>query len=183
MKIIDQPLNSSNKGKTTNIIGKLNRKSSLRGYDFSWIYLALFTFLLVFGFLSNPAFSTKEIGSSFLYYSLLAGREIEKMAVLNVELVLIYIKKEPLEDPRHKEITEGVFGFKTGPHYSIAIESIEAFKNKLQIAQREFALDDRIEIKHEYRTSWSKLFSWILPLVGVIILFMLIWPTIKRKTR
>lgn len=50
------------------------------------------------------------------------------MAVLNVELVLIYIKKEPLEDPRHKEITEGIFGFKTGPHYSIAIEAIEAFR-------------------------------------------------------
>ena len=112
MKIIDQPLNSSNKGKTTNIIGKWNRQSSLRGYDFSWIYLALFAFLLIFGFLSNPAFGTKEIGPSFLYDSPLAGREIENMAVLNVEIALIYIKKEPLEDPRHKEITEGILASK-----------------------------------------------------------------------
>ncbi|MEZ4792414.1 MAG: hypothetical protein R2783_02765 [Gelidibacter sp.] len=136
---------------------------------------------MIFGFLSNPTRDTKEINSTFLYDSLLENREIEKIVVVNEKLALIYIKKELLKDNRHNEVTDGIFGLKTDAHYNMPIESIETFKDKLKTIQQEFELDDRVEIQYENRIDWSKLFSWILPIAGIVILFWLLWPKIKRK--
>jgi cell division protease FtsH len=143
--------------------------------------LALFAFLLVFGFLTNPALGTNEIDSTFLHDSLLANGEIEKIVVLNKELALIYIKKELLKDGLYKGITDGIFSSETGPDYTMVIESIEAFENKVQKAQQGHPASSKVEIQNEQRINWSKLFSWLFPIVAVVILFWLLWPTIKIK--
>jgi cell division protease FtsH len=111
----------------------------------------------------------------------LANREIEKIVVLNEELALIYIKKELLKDGGYKGINDGIFSSETGPHYSMVIESIEAFENKVQMAQQGHPDSDKVEIQNEQRINWSKLFSWLFPIVGVVILLWLLWPKIKRK--
>ncbi len=146
------------------------------GYGFSWFYIFLFTFLLIFYLFSNSTFNVKEIVWSDFEGPMLVRQDVEKIVVVNKEVAEIYIKQDRLEDSRYKEITNR-FGSKTGPHYRMTIGSVETFENKLQLAQQDFLPEEKIDIQYQDRTSWINIVSWVLPF-GIIILF---WLFILRR--
>jgi cell division protease FtsH len=164
-----QPLNSTPGPDKSE---KKSPKPPSGGYGFSWFYLVLFAFLLLFSLFSNPTSGPKEITWSFLQDSLLANREIDKIVVINKEIAEIYIKKENLKDSKHKDVSEKLFSLGESPQYGLNIGSVEIFEEKLQRAQEDFPPSDKINVQYSTRTSWVNLVSWLLPL-GIIMLFWL----------
>jgi len=142
-----------------------------------WLYLLLFIILILFSIFSNPISNTKEIGWSEFEETMLSQYDIENIIVVNKEVAEIYLKEDRLEDPKYKEVTDRIFGSKTGPHYILNIGSVESFENKLQKAQEGYPSEEKIDIQYQTRTSWMNILSWILPF-GIIILF---WLVIFRK--
>ncbi len=173
-----QVSNKNNKGKSnTSGSNKNYPKSPYGGYGFNWLYFLLFGLLLWFFIFSNPVSGTKEINWSFLQDTLLAQQEVAKIVVVNKEFAEIYIKKDRLGDPRHKEVGEKLFRAEEGPQYRMTIGSVETFEDKLQRAQEDFSPSEKINVHYESRTSWIGILSWLLPF-GIIILF---WMFMLRR--
>jgi len=152
-----------------NEIKKRKKDNLPEGYKSNWIYI-LFLFLILFSMLNFPVSKTKEIGWLEFEQTMLKPHDVAKIIVINKEIAEIYIKKERLEDPKYKGITEGFFNSKQGPQYSIQIGSVESFENKLEKAQQNFTEQERVEIRYKNRTDWTTVLFWVLPLV-IIILF------------
>ncbi|MGB5820733.1 MAG: ATP-dependent zinc metalloprotease FtsH [Saonia sp.] len=142
------------------------------GYGFSWFYIFLLAFMLLFSIISNPTSSTKEISWSTFESTMLSQHDVERIVVINKEVAEIYIKKDRLQDSKYKEVTEKLFGAAEGPQYRINIGSVETFEDKLQRAQLDFLPEEKIDVQYQARTSWIGILSWLLPL-GIIILFWL----------
>lgn len=157
---------------SSNISGKKNSKSPYGGYGFNWFYFFLFGLIVVVTLFSNPISGTKDVSWTFVRDSLLEQREVKKIVVVNKEIAEIYIKKENLNDPKHKEVGEKFFPTTEAPQYRMNIGSVETFENKLQQAQQGFILQEKIDVQYRSRTSWISMLSWLLPF-GVIILFYL----------
>ncbi|NAY91355.1 ATP-dependent zinc metalloprotease FtsH [Muricauda sp. JGD-17] len=147
------------------------------GRGINWFYWYLIAFLVVFSIFSNVLKSTQEISWMKLEETLLAKNAIEKIIVVNKEIAEIYLKKDKLDNPEFKEVTDGLFRSDSGPHYYITIGSVETFENKLQQAQQNITSAEKIDIRYESRTNWVTILSWLVPL-GIIILF---WVYIIRR--
>lgn len=164
----------SNKKETSNTSGRNKNfpKSPYGGDSFRWLYFFLFGLILWFAIFSNPVSGTREISWTFLQDTLLPQQEVAKIVVVNKEFAEIYIKKDRLRDPRHKEVSEKSFSTEVGPHYRMTIGSVETFEAKLHRAQEGFSPSEKINVQYESRTSWIGILSWLLPF-GIIILFWL----------
>ena len=156
----------------SNKSGNKSPKKPFRGYGISWLYILLFGALLIFSLISNPASNATEISWSKFEDIILAQHDAEKIVVVNREVAEIYLKKDRLEDAEYKEVSKGIFGSETGPHYHMTIGSVDTFENKLRRAQENFNAEEKMDIQYQNRTSWTNLLSWILPF-GLIILFWL----------
>jgi cell division protease FtsH len=96
--------------------------------------------------------------------------------VINNEKAEIYIKNEFSNDSLFKD----VFGKSGGkvPQYTFNIGSVESFERKLDEAQKEFPVNEKIPVSYEKRTNWFwGIAGWVLPLV---LLFGL-WGFLMRR--
>jgi len=134
--------------------------------------------MALFYFVYNTTSNVKEIGWS-TFEPILAQHDLEKIVVVNKEVIELYIKQDRLEDPKYKELLDGMFNSRTGPHYQMTIGTVETFEDKLLRAQQDFPPEEKIDVQYQNRTSWINMFSWLLPF-GLIILF---WFFILRRTR
>ncbi len=164
----------SNKKETSKTSGnnKNYPKPPYGGDSIRWLYFFLFGLILWFALFSNPVSGTQEISWSFLQDTLLAQQDVAKIVVVNKELAEIFIKKDRLGDPRHKEVNKKLFRSEEGPQYHMTIGSVETFEDKLHRAQEDFSSSEKINVQYESRTSWIGILSWLLPF-GIIILFWL----------
>ena len=160
-------------GKNTNP----NPKPPKGGSNLSWIYWIVLIFLIVFPFFTNTIGASKEIGWSTFEDSLLAKNAIEKIVVINKEVAQIYIKKSVLNDPEFKNDDDGLFSSNSGPQYYITIGSVESFENKLQRAQEDAGISEKIDVRYENRTDIVTILSWLLPLA----FFIFIWVFMFRR--
>ncbi len=147
-------------------------KTPFKGYKPSWSYF-LFLFLIFFLISLASIFKTKEISWLEFERNMLSQHDVEKIVVINKEIAEIYIKSERLSDTKYKEISEGLFGSNTGPHYALNIGSIESFENKLELVQQDFSPEEKIEIRYLNRTNWITTLFWLLP-VGLLFLFWIV---------
>jgi len=138
----------------------------------SWLYWVLLLFLLVFPFFNNSIGTSKEIGWSTLEDTLLAKNAVEKIVVINKEVAQIYIKKSFLDDPDIKGDNDRLLSSDSGPQYYITIGSVESFENKLQRAQEDADISEKIDVRYETRTNFLTILSWLLPLAFFIFIWM-----------
>ncbi|MDF0715412.1 ATP-dependent zinc metalloprotease FtsH [Muricauda sp. 334s03] len=168
-------MSSNSKHSGTNNIGKDTDKSPIPpkgGNKISWIYWGVLLFILLFPFFNKNISGSKEIGWAEFEESLLSQNAIEKIVVVNKEIAQIYLKKNLQDNPELKEDTEGLLSSSSGPHYYITIGSVESFENKLQRAQDDAGLFEKIDVRYENRTDWGIILSWVLPLVFFIFIWM-----------
>ena len=142
------------------------------GSNYGYFFMMFLAFFLVFSYFSNPMSGSKEISWLFLKDSLLVNQEVEKIVVVNKEMAEIYIKKENLGSPKHKEVVNKLFRTESTPHYILNIGSAEVFEQKLQQLYEDFPSLNQINVQYQTRTSWGSVFLWLLPL-GFIIIFWL----------
>jgi len=146
-------------------------------FSYYWI-LAGITVLLVgwniFSF-RNPV---KEIDERTFIEEMLKSHDVEKLVVVNNERVEVYIKEERLKNEKYKEVAETSWkGFSKGAQYYFTIGSMEHFQDKMDKAQQGFSASDMVSITFEKRGDWVKDFSWLLP----ILILVAIWIFIMRR--
>ncbi|WP_084696359.1 ATP-dependent zinc metalloprotease FtsH [Maribacter thermophilus] len=142
------------------------------GFNYSWIYLLFFGFLLAFSFFSSPISGVKEVSWTFLQDSLLTQNKISKIIVVNREFAEIYTKKSTTDTQNSEDTDSGLFSTIESPQYRMTIGSVENFESKLEKAQSNFSSTEKIDIEYQNRTSWLTAISWILP-IAILILFWL----------
>ena len=148
---------------------------------FRWIIYILV--LLVF-FLPN-LFKTqtggKEVSWNEFETRMLRQNAIEKLVVVNSEKVLVFIKKDKLNDPYFNTELKQRFS-KTvaqGPHYWFSIGSVETFENKLEAVQKNIPDQNSVDVRYEKSSGgFFGVIGWLLP----ILLLFIFWNVIFKRT-
>ncbi len=139
-----------------------------------WIYgiLALFLLGLNFYSLSNAPNENITWGK---FESMINSRDVKKLVVINKEYAHVYIKDDRLS--KYKDAAEGKFGA-VRPHYTFEIGSIDRFDEKLETAQNDFPISDKVYAEYETKHNWlGTIINWILP----ILIIVGIWLFIMRR--
>ena len=152
----------------------VKENKSPKTFNPNWIYGLLLCFLIVTFFI-NPISNIEEISWLQFEQNILSEHDVEKIVVINKETAEIYIKQDRLKDEKYKVIPENIIIGKNGPHYIIQIGAVESFESKLEKAQQNFESEEKIEVKYESRLNWLDTFSWILPFVLILFIWMLIF--------
>ena len=140
------------------------------GKSFLWFYLVL-VFLLLVSMFTNYGFREKEITWLEFERDMLRQNDVERIVVVNQSVAKVYIKQDRLSDSKYQDLQKGLNRSTTGPHYSIQLGSLESFENKLEEAQKDLPLEDRVQLQYVSQFDWSNFLSWIFPLI----LIFLIW--------
>ncbi len=142
-------------------------------FNFYWIYGLLAILFIALQFYNWEGTSV-EISQQRFENQMLQSGDMEKIVVVNRELVEIFIREDRIanyEDLQDRNITEG-------PHFTFKIGSVDNFVERIQEAQEDTPPTERIPIFYEQRKDWgSDILSWLLP-IGLLIVF---WIFIMRR--
>ena len=162
--------------KTDNdLSGKKSNQNKLSQFNFNWIYVLLLIGLLLL-FFTQKNNEIQETTWLKFKNEMLLNHDVEKINIVNQELVEVFIKKGSLS----KEKFNGVASRKDflqlqKPHYYFSIGSIDFFEQQLKEAQINFSDEEKVNEVYIKRDSWwSNLFSWIFPIV-LLIFFISFW--------
>lgn len=165
--------------KTENVMAKKNDSKDKKSNPFNlyWLYGFILTFFLITIFL-NPISDTKEITMLQFEQTMLSQGDVQKIVVVNKEVAQIYIKPDRLSEKKFEDVSKKA-NAQTGPQYIIKIGSIESFESKIDKAQEDIALNEKVGVQYEDRYNWTDSISWLLPLL-IIVVF---WIFILRRMR
>ncbi len=170
----------SEKEKSTS--GKETPKSGLKkpgGFNFYWIYAILAVLFIGLQFMDWGGKSADISWQRFEREMLLPG-DVEKLVVVNREVVEVYIKADKLKQKKYEDIKPSSFstGENKGPHYFFRIGSIENFEKQLSEIQQNLAYEQQVPVTYVTKKDWgSDILGWLLP-IGLLIVF---WVFIMRK--
>lgn len=151
-----------------------------RKFKWWWIYLVLLGALLL-PYVSGLFSPVKEITWQQFQNDILGRNAVEKIVVINNETAQVYIKKGMANDPQFKDVFKPAIGsgIREGPHYIFNIGSVESFERKMDEAQKNIPMSERISVSYEKKRSWFwDVMSWVLPFV----LLLALWNFIFRRT-
>ncbi len=153
-----------------------NKKDNPGESKFSsyWIYGLVAVLLLALNFYSLNNAPDTEIGWGKLK-TMLLNEDIEYLEVINKEYANIYLKKEVLKKKEYSDAAKSSFG--RVAHYSYVIGSLEHFNTQVESIQEKSQVENPVYPKNINRTSWLSAFSWLLPLL----LIVAIWVFIMRR--
>ena len=144
-------------------------------FSYYWIYGIIAVLLLALQFFSFQS-SIKEIDLQSFEQDMLKGHDVEKLVVVNNEIVEVYIKEERLSNEKYKEVAQTSWGgVNKGPHYYFTIGSVEYFQQEMAEAQASFSPEEIVSIKFVKKRDWSKdLLSWFLPIIIIVAIWIFI---------
>jgi cell division protease FtsH len=147
-------------------------------FNYYWLYGLLALLLLGLQFFNIQA-PTKEIDYHTFEQKMLKTHEVERLVVVNKEIVEVYIKPEALKQEKYKDVAITSWGGENkGPHYYFPIGSLEFFQQQIENSQKDFAPEQKISYKFESRRNWTSDFiKFILP----ILIIVGIWIFIMRR--
>lgn len=149
--------------------------------QFFWAVVYLFILLMLFfPYLTRFNNSVHEISWQQFESDILSRNAVEKINIINKEEAQIFIKAELANDPYFKEVLNSRNKGKTdpGPHYKFTIGSLESFERKMDEAQKNIPLDQKIQISYTNTSNWFwNILGWILPLI----LIFYLWRILFRK--
>jgi ATP-dependent metalloprotease FtsH len=170
----NNPSNKSTDDK--NPVNNQGNKGKKPEFNFYWIYGILAVLFIAFMFFNNGD-GAIEISQQRFENEMLKNGEVEKMFVVNMEYVEVYIRQEALSKEKYEDIGSGRVN-SSGPHYKFSIGSVENFENMVRDYQKDVEQSMRVPIFHEKRKDWSSdIFSWLIP-IGLLIVF---WIFIMRR--
>jgi len=114
--------------------------------------------------------------------TMLKTHDVSRIIVVNGKYAEIYIKKDRLTDDKYKNAANKdsnplVGG---GPQYKLPILDVKIFSDKLDLAQKDFARDERVSVIPEDRTDvFGEMLGWLLPIIILVAIWMFF---MKRMT-
>lgn len=148
----------------------LNKKK----FNIYWVYGIIFVAILIFNYI-NLGNRTTEVTSRQFEELMLKQGDVEKLVVVNKEIVEIYIKSDRLSNSKYKDLQLRGSSAKTGkgPHFYFQIISVEIFDKNFQAAQESIPETDRISYSVITRKDYfMEILGWVLP-IGILIAFYL----------
>ncbi len=152
-------------------------------FNFYLIYAILAVILIAIQFFnwggSAVEISQRKFENELLVWDEEKGTDIERIVIVNQEIVEVYIKEDRLDKEKYDDVEEPRgFAGREQPHYIFQVASVENFEQRLNAAQEEWPVEDQIEVFPETRQSWgTDILSWLLP-IGLLIAF---WIFIMRR--
>lgn len=147
-----------------------------------WFYVLLILFI-IFSLITNYGFRPKEISWMEFNRDMLSQNDVEKIDVINQTVAKIYIKKDRLSAPEYKDLQSRFTTSNTGPHYLIQLGTLENFERKLEEAQKDLPVEDRIQIRYVNEISWTNILSWIIPIVLIFFLWIFLLGSMGSRGR
>ncbi len=152
------------------------KKPKKPGFNFYWIYGLLALLFIGLQFM-RWGDHTVEISQKRFEIEMLESGDVEKVVVINRELVEVYIKEDSLNKEAYEDYEGSRFGQRedTGPHYTFKIGSVEAFETLVREAQKDLDAAERIPVYYDQRRDWgSDVLSWLIPIGLLIVLWIFI---------
>jgi cell division protease FtsH len=154
-------------------------KNQVPQKQFFWAVVYLFIlFMLFFPYLTKFNNSVNEISWQQFESEILSRKAVEKINIVNKEEAQIFIKAELAKDPYFQEVLNSRIKGKTdpGPHYKFTIGSLESFERKMDEAQKNIPLAQKIPISYSNTSNWFwNIFGWILPLLLIFYLWRILF--------
>ncbi len=154
-----------------------NNTDNNKGNRFNqfWIYsLLLMGFLMVLSMFLGP--TVKEITEQDFFSTYLPSNDVQKVVIVNKEIVEVYIKPDRLNNKKYEDVAQSRWGNNSkGPHYYFNIGSIETFSNRMLTEQKNAPAENIVTTRYENRTDLRAFFiTYILPLLIIIALWIVI---------
>ncbi len=153
------------------------------GFNFYWIYAILAVIFIGIQFLnwggSAVEISQMRFENEMLLWDEETGTDIEKMKVINQEIVEVFIREDRLYKEKYEDAAPARgMGDARRPQYVFQIASVENFEKLVRDTQSQWPVADRFPVYPETRKSWgTDILSWLLP-IGLLIAF---WIFIMRR--
>ena len=158
---------------TTNKPGSQKPPRGPWTFRFWWIYIIALLFLWVFPAINNST-NEKEITWQQFEKDMLSRKAVEKITIINNDKAEIYIKKDFANDSMFSKVLKPRTGkaISEGPQYYIIIGSIETFERKLDDAEKNFSLSEKVPVTYIKQTNWFwTVVTWLLPFILIIALW------------
>lgn len=157
--------------KTTDSKGKGNKPA----FNFYWIY-AIIAVILISINLFNWDGGVREITQQKFTTDMLEQNQVDRLEIVNKEIVRIYIKQESLGDTVHARLDDkSLFGGKNrGPHYYFTILNDEVLKDDINIWKTQYEIEIRAVKEENYG---RELFSWLI----FIAIMIAVWVFIMKR--
>ncbi len=144
-------------------------------FNFYWIY-ALIIFVIIginmFDWGNHPREATWAQFSTWV-----RNGDIDKVVVVNKEVVNVYIRKTSLTKPEFKAVAKKTFGNSPndGPHYAFTIGDVGSFNDDLKNVQKDMPENVQVNVVYNNndRGYWD-LLSWLFPFILLAIIYMFI---------
>jgi len=148
-------------------------------FSFPSLYIFLLLIPVIAYFIFSNTNNYNEITWQEFKRDMLLTHEVEKVNVVNNELVEVYISDEALKKEKYSKVAEEFLGGKNpGPHYYFNIGSADVFEEQMKEVQSSFSEDEKITIQYTHRkTGWSDILSWLMP----FLILALFWIFIMRR--
>ena len=145
-----------------------------RSFNFYWIYGIIILVILSIN-LFNYGGGVVPIDPTE-YQKMLDAGDVERIVVVNDQMVKVYIKKDRLDDAPHKDkIKDSFSGPNTvGPHYVFNIGTADLMKDRLV----EGAESHGVAYRYETQDNWGReILNWVL-FFGIM---LAIWMFVMRR--
>ena len=174
---------ADNKEKDTRPQLNLNKKSSdpnkkKNKFNIYWIYGIIFIGFLLFNWYFNTGNRAVEITSRQFEEIMLKSGDVEKVVVVNKDLVEITIEADKLADAKYQDLSAKGFGNSTGkgPQFFFRIISVEIFDENFATAQANLPDTDKISYSVETRRDYfMDIIGWIIPIAIIIALWFFVF--------
>ncbi|OWY21130.1 ATP-dependent metallopeptidase FtsH/Yme1/Tma family protein [Sphingobacteriales bacterium UPWRP_1] len=147
-------------------------------FNHYWIYGLILLGIIALNLIPFQNY-TKEISEQQFFREYLPSGDVERLSVVNKELVEVYIKPDKINQSKYDEIRANKFGAPNkGPHFYFTIGSSDNFIEQLQLNQEDAAADNVVDVRYEARTDWrGGFFTYLLPFIVIIA----IWIVVMRR--
>lgn len=146
-----------------------------RSFNFYWIYGIIILLILSIQLFQSSGSMTKINRSDF--ESMLANGDVERIVIVNDQIVRVYIKQDRLKQEPHKsKIKESPISGPntTGPHYAFNQGSSNVEKDGLIMEARKY----HVPYEYETQDNWGReMLYWVL-LFGAMVV---IWIFVMRR--
>lgn len=140
----------------------------------AWLIIIVFAIGLVLTLIGRGLPSSREISWNEFEERLLSRQAVDHLIVVNKETVKVYLKKSLASDTAFSKELKSPFsseGINPGPHYSFSIGSIESFERRMDEAQKDLPISQRVNVSYENSSEWYTILSWLLPLVLIFFFY------------
>ena len=143
-------------------------------FNVYWVYGIIIVGFLLFNYLTQGN-KPQEIDRKQFEEMMLKVGDIDRIVVVNKDMVEVYIKADRLSDPKYQNLyTRGIGQMpRKGPQFFFRIASIEIFDKRLEEAQVNLPADERITYSVDTRRDiFMEVLGWVIPLGLLVLLWM-----------